>query len=226
MNFLNGHKLFTIIKKGIIMLRCIYSFTFIIAILYGRAFATDSPSERFSLHEIFGEPTNNIQPEIEIQKSGTNWSDWSIGIDFIAKANFTRNTWLKITNRVGSKLQLWLTNGMELQSTNSGVLAAMNLPAQTTVSEVMHGVHPSNTRGMQWLRTNPTGVGSGDIASATTFSLQNAFDVSFTNDVVLQISPLIYKVETNGAIAHLVEFPPIKMKLMANGNVQKLDTNK
>jgi len=60
------------------------------------------------------------------------------------------------------------------------------------------------------------------LATSANFSLQSAFDVSFTNDVVLQITPLIYKVETNEVTAHLIEFLPIKMKLLSNGEVQKL----
>jgi len=168
--------------------------------------------------EILGETTNYLQPHLLIEKYG---ADWSIEVDYLAQTNFSRNTWLKITNRIGSRLQLCLTNGMELQSTNLGVLAAMNLPSQTTVSNVLCSI-PWRWRPAQWLRTNPTGVGIGDLATSANFSLQSAFDVSFTNDVVLQITPLIYKVETNEVTAHLIEFLPIKMKLLSNGEVQKL----
>lgn len=173
--------------------------------------------------EIFGEPTNCLQPRLLIEKYGNNWS---VGIDLYARTNFGKNTWLKISNRVGSKLQFWSTNGVEIPLTNSNVLAAKNLPSQTTVSDIMRGVHPTHIRGLQWWPVVGRGVATGEFYQMAGFSLQSDCGISFTNDVVLEISPLIYKVETNGAKAHLVEFPPIKMKLMANGNVQKLDINK
>ncbi|MGD0207195.1 MAG: hypothetical protein ABSC89_06285 [Verrucomicrobiota bacterium] len=114
-------------------------------------------------------------------------------------------------------------DGVELKSTNSSVLAATNLPYQTTVSNIMRGVHPSNRRGSQWLSVVGQPITAGKFyPSVTFFRLCDAFDISFTNDVVLQITPLIYKVETNEVTAHLVEFPPIKMKLLSNGEVQKL----
>ncbi|MGA2181173.1 MAG: hypothetical protein ABSH15_16520 [Verrucomicrobiota bacterium] len=169
--------------------------------------------------EILGEATNGLQPRLLIEKYG---SDWSVEIDLYARTNFEKNAWLKITNRVGSKLQLWLTNGIELQLTNSSILAAMNLPSQTTVSNIMRGVHPSNKRGLQWWPVVGHGVAAGESYTAAGFSLQSDFDISFTNDVMLQITPLIYKVETNEVMAHLTEFPPIKMKLLSNGKVQKL----
>jgi hypothetical protein len=202
------------------MLRYIYSLTFIISIIYGKAFAANVPSEQFALYDFFGGPTNGLQPHLLIEKSGKNWDDWDIEIDFIAKTNFAKNTWLKITNRVGSKLQLWLTNGVELQLTNPSALAAMNLPSQTAVSNIMRNVHPSNTRGLQWWPVVQHGVVDGESYQATGFKLQSAFDISFTNDVVLQITPLIYKVETNMETAHLVEFPSVKMKLLSNGEVR------
>src|SRR5580692_8227297 len=104
--------------------------------------SSEHPNGGFGMPEVWGDATNGLQPDILVEKSKT---DWHIDIEFFARTNFERNAWLKTTNRVGSKLQLWLTNGMELQSTNPSVLAAMSLPTMTTVSDVMHGVHPSNT---------------------------------------------------------------------------------
>jgi hypothetical protein len=209
------------------MLRYI-CFCLFIGVIIFKSFAADGqnaknsehPGGGFGMPEVWGEATNGFQPDILIEKFET---DWHIDIELFAQTNFEKNTWLKITNRVGSKLQLWLTNGVELKSTNSSVLAATNLPCQTTVSDIMRGVHPSNRRGSQWLSVVGQPIAAGKFyPSVTFFRLCDAFDISFTNDVVLQITPLIYKVETNGTAAHLVEFPPIKMKLLSNGKVQKL----
>ncbi len=80
----------------------------------------------------------------------------------------------------------------------------------------MRNIHPSNTRGMQWLWTEP-----GALSGAGIIYLQSVFNTSFSNDVVLQVTPMLYKVETNDVTAHLVEFPPIKVRLMSNGDVRK-----
>lgn len=210
------------------MLRFIYSSLFIAATLLSLAVGQEikpngHPNSGFGIPEVWGDATNGLQPDILVEKSEI---DWHIDIELFARTNFGKNTWLKITNRVGSKLQLWLTNGVELTITNPSALAAMNLPAQTTVSNIMHGVRPLHTRGLRWWPVVGQGVATGEFHPMTVFSLQSDGGISLTNDVVLQITPLIYKVETNGATAHLVEFPPIKMKLMANGNVQKLDASK
>jgi hypothetical protein len=186
-------------------------------------FAQESKSNIHSsggsgIPEVWGEATNGLQPDILVEKLGT---DWQIDIELYARTNFAKNTWHKITNRFGSKLQLWLTNGMELQSTNPSVLAAMNLPEITTVSNIMHGVRPLHTRGLQWWPVAGRGVVDGESYPTTGFNLKSAFDISPTNDYVLQITPLLYEVETNEVTAHLVEFPPIKMKLMSNGDVRK-----
>jgi hypothetical protein len=178
------------------------------------------PNGGFGMPETWGEATNCLQPDILIEKHGVGWQ---IDINLYAQTNFLKNTWLKITNRIGSKLQLWLTNGMELPPTNPAVLAAMNLPSRTTVSDIMRNVHPSNTRGLQWLPVVGQGMVAGEFYTSAGFNLQSAFDVSFTNDVVLQITPLIYKVETNEITADLVEFPPIKIKLLASGEAKKIE---
>lgn len=147
---------------------------------------------------------------------------WEIDIALASQTNFPARTWLKVTNYVGSKLELWQTNGVQIISTNATILGAFHLPKQTKVSEILsHSFSPRNQRAYQWwLVGHPANEWSSDYTA--NFMLESAFDISLTNDYVLQITPLIYKVETNGVTAHLVEFPPIKVKLMANGNVQKL----
>jgi len=191
----------------------------LIILLAGTIVFESSLAKGGSLYEIVGSATNGLQPHLSIEKSG---KDWSVGIDLHAQTNFDKNTWLKITNRIGSKLQVWLTNGVEVTSTNQSILTAMSPLAQTTVANIMVGVRPLHTRGLQWWPVVNKAVTAGDFGPTTVFELQTDFGISFTNDIILQIAPLIYKVETNEVTAHLVEFPPIKMKLLSNGEVQKL----
>jgi hypothetical protein len=157
--------------------------------------------------------TNGLEPHLLIEKNG---NDWSVEIDFLAQTNFPKNTWLKITNRIGSKLQCWLTSGVELPSTNPSVVAATQLPPQTTVLDIMNSVRPSHTRGLQWLFTRP-----GSLSGVTAFNLHDVFGFSLTNDLVLQVSPLLYRVGTNGVTAYLVEFPPIRIRFASTGDVRK-----
>jgi hypothetical protein len=169
--------------------------------------------------DIWGEATSGLKPCVSINKD----AGWYFYMDFVAQTNFSAHTWLNITNRVRSKLELWQTNGVPVLSKNTDVLDAFHLPNQTTVSEIMkHSVIPRAQHAYQWFHVgrpmdDGTRDGSGGI------SLQSAFDISFTNDYVLQITPLLYKVDTNEVNATLVEFPPIKIKLMADGHVQKLE---
>jgi hypothetical protein len=178
------------------------------------AFADDQPGKSVP-HRIPGHATNSLLPVLIVEKFET---DWTIEIDYIAQTNFPRNTWLRITNRVGSRLEAWSAYGTVLKSTNQAVLAAMTLPAETTVAEIMKGVRPPSIRGMQWLGTDP-----GLSFTAASFGLRSAFTVPVTNDLVLQITPLIYKVDTNKTTACLVEFPAIKLRLFPDGNIQKIE---
>ncbi len=51
--------------------------------------------------EVIGGATNGLQPHLLCEKSGMSWNDWSIEIDYVAQTNFSRFSWLKITNSMG-----------------------------------------------------------------------------------------------------------------------------
>ena len=164
-----------------------------------------------------GEAMLGLQPRIFI---GASRSYWTIDIDYIAKTDVPSYAWIQVTNRVGSKLRLWLTNGVEVIPKSSDALGALRLPALTTVSNIMAGSWMRGSRAGQWLMH--WGAKAGEDQQAGHCLLGTAFGMAFTNDVVLEITPLLYRVETNRITAHLVEFPPIKVKLFSNGTVQEI----
>ena len=170
-----------------------------------------------NLIDIVGYPTNYLEPHILIEKYGTNWN---VEIDFLALTNLDRHAWLKTTNPIGSKLHLWSTGGTEIRLTNADVVAAFNLPRQLTIDDIIRSVRPIDRRGLQWLWTRQEAL-----SAATSFNLPPGFEASITNGVILRIIPLIYKIETNEVTADLVEFPPIKIKLLPNGEAKKIEEN-
>ena len=170
--------------------------------------------------EIVGQMAHGLEPHLFVNRYG---SDWDFDLELFARTNFAANTWLKVTNQVGCKLQCWLNEGVELQSTNPSVLAAASIPVQTSVSDILLGVHPANTRGLQWWPVAMQAISAGESYPVTGFRLGSVFDFSQTNSYLLQVIPLIYNVETNGTTAHLVEFPPIRVRLTANGDVRKAE---
>jgi hypothetical protein len=203
------------------MLRFIHTSLFTISIIFilqtvtGQTLQQEVSTDGGYQH-VLCEPKQGLQPNITFDK---NLSDWTIFTDYYLQTNFPRNTWIGPTNRVSAKLELWSTNGLVIPLKSADALAAFHAPAQTTVSDIMNNVHPSDTRGMKWLHITKAGQFEGVLP----FSLQSAFGISFTNDYVFQITPFIYRADTNLDKATLVEFPPVKIKLMANGNVQKTD---
>ena len=167
------------------------------------------------MKEVDGSNTNGAQPYVQIWTSSNKWQ---IEVGFIFTTNFPGHTWLKITNHVGAKLELWQTNGVKIISKNTDVRDALRLPKHTLSTEILqHSGRPKGTGAYQWLEAGFT-IPDGDQIITADFSLSSAFDVAFTNDYVLNISPLIYKVETNLYSAHLVEFPPFKIRLNADGS--------
>jgi hypothetical protein len=171
-----------------------------------------------ALPGIPGLETNGLQPIVQINR-GTG--DWYVEVDLLAHQNFSRNTWLRTTNRVGAKVRAWGTNGVEIYLRDPSALAALNLPDQTTVSDIMRGVEWSR-QSSQWWRTDLTGVSAGQRYPITTFRLAPQFGIPLTNDIILSLSPLMYKVDRDANAAHLVEFPAIQLRLGADGTVTKL----
>lgn len=168
--------------------------------------------------EIRGEGTNDLQPIVQVSKNDSNWR---VGVDLLAHTNFAADAWLKTTSRIGCRIELWTAEGIQVVSSNSDVLAAMAAPSQTTVSNILRSI-PRRWRSSQWWRTGARGSRAGETYLLSAFDLQSAFSIPLTNDVAVRLVPLIYEVETNKVSARLVEFPPIKLKLMSGGEVRQI----
>ena len=54
------------------------------------------------------------------------------------------------------------------------------------------------------------------------FILQSIFGVPLTNDITIELNPLVYKANTNNEEVYLIEFPTIRAKLKTDGTVEKL----
>ncbi len=160
-------------------------------------------------------PLYGLEPRLLFIREGSN--DWEVCVEFVPLTNFQRHSWLLTANHFQSKLRLWSTNGMELKPTDEKVSEAMNLPAFTTVSNALHGIRWER-RGGQW----PYGK-TGQNFQTAGFSLRSAFDVPFTNDILLQVTPLLYKEDINNQTVSLVEFVPVRVRLKVDGSAEKLE---
>jgi hypothetical protein len=178
--------------------------------------STTSP-EYTTVREIECSPTNGLQPYIDFNRSE---SGWDVDIIMRAQIDCPAKTWLKVTNTVGSELRLFETNGLQIDSTNPAVLAAFHLPEQAAVADIL-SYHSRRGRIYQWWGAGRA-VSAGVPGETANFKLESVFSLSPTNEYVLDVTPLLYKVTTNGAAADLVEFPPVKIKLMPNGRVSKI----
>jgi hypothetical protein len=158
------------------------------------------------------EAAKAFQPQLYCTKYG---DDWEVFLQFNPLTNYERFSWMLTANQFGGQLQVCLTNGVPCQTTNAEVLEAFSLPFFTTVSNALKGVE-WRRRGAQWPWSNSAFQTAG-------FRLKSAFNLPFTNDVFFQLTPLMYKVNTNNQSAWLVSFPPLRLKLKADGNVEKLE---
>ncbi len=204
-----------------------HCFVFILigsAITLSLALADAQPKEatiqagELSMQEpmVIGTAAQGLQPIVIFEKNrGDN--DWWLVLKFSPSTNFAILTWLAPFKYFRAKFQICLTKGDHIQPTDPRLLDAMTLPFFTTVSNALRGVR-WDRRGGQW----PHGIARQSFQTAS-FSLRSGFGTPFTNDFLLQITPLMYKENTNNQTAWLVEFPPIRVKLKIDGTVEKLE---
>lgn len=171
-----------------------------------------------------GQATNGLTPLLHLE---FDHKDWYLQISYVVRKSFSRFEWLKPTNRMGSKLILWTTNRTIVPLKDHSAIAAWSLPSTTTVSNMMRGVVPRSSRGLLWWQAdfNNLDPEMGTMAVATTFSLSNIYHMSFTNDFILCVGPMMYKVDTNTQSASLIQFPAMHFRLNANGTVERLSSS-
>jgi hypothetical protein len=189
--------------------------------LFGPAIAADPPppASDVGIPEVVGNPGHGLKPSFNITREPF---DWGFEIELTAQREFEPFSWLKVPGRFGSRLQLWRDDQTEIRP-KTNVVAVMNPPATDTVSNLLHSaIHP-RWRGDQWWPGGSMKAPVTDSCHLSGFNLRSVFDLPFTNDVVLQITPLIYRANTNQTTANLVELPPTKIKLSANGTVRKME---
>ncbi len=177
------------------------------------------PSEP-PLRSINGSSFNGLLPIVTIDGG----PQWGMEIAFEAQTNFSKNAWMRTRIPTGCRLTAQTLSGAELAITNPAVLAAIHLPAETTVSNIWSGL-PRREFIHQWLRLSLDAPKPGDNGVSANFPLSRAFSLPFTNDVVLKMEPLLYRIDADLKTAHLVTFPPIQIKLMTNGLAEALSSS-
>lgn len=169
-------------------------------------------------NEILGPPADGLRPSITFTRLN---DQWIIQTTFIALEALRPNSWLKTTNRVGAKLKLTSNDGRTIPLVDSSAAAAWNLPVQANVSDIMAGVKRGQ-RVLLWWPASSRTTAAGKKFPAAVFDL-SCFESAITNDVKLEMTPLMYKVEANHKTAHLVDFPPVRVELKTNGSLTQLE---
>jgi hypothetical protein len=182
-----------------------------------QAASAGPPTPRARLAETMsflqGTAVAGLQPEFVFERDPDNWH---VNIDYKFVTNTSPQSWLRVTNRVTAKLRAWASNGAELPITNADAEAVLHLPQVTTVSNILRTVYPQSRRGLQWIQTGSKPSVPGDSAYGGSFSLAGVYGCVVTNDVILELTPLAYKVEADGLTARLVDFPALTVELLPN----------
>lgn len=160
-----------------------------------------------------GVTTDGLLPIILTSTPVTNLE---ITISFTVESNIPGYHWLKITNEVGAKIRLWKTNGVEVPLKDASANAAWGLPLKTTVSNVMKGIAPERRAQLWWASAEPT---PSKTYYGYSFLLEPLFGIRLTNDVILDLRPLMYQASRSNLNVQLVEFPPIKITVKPNGDI-------
>jgi hypothetical protein len=178
---------------------------------------------------IYGRPKGDVLPVSCLSQDG----NWDVCVYFTSTRPVSNDWWLCVTNKIGCQLHLWESDGSELHSKKSYVSAAFHLAKQATMSSLFEYLRHqrSGPMLMEHLRIDPDGV-----SQAYEFQLGDLFPMQFDHEYLLQVTPMLYKartnvlqvksvndVVTNRTLADLVEYPPLILKLLTNGNVVSLE---
>jgi hypothetical protein len=188
-------------------------FAVVLILLWSECFA-DQGQDADPRDFIWGTSTNGLRPRIFVEKGPL---DWHISIDFLFETNFPQHSWLRSTNRQGARIEL---SRAEAPPDIIATTPASQFPQTTTVAEVMRQVVPQSVRGLQWLQSGFVESRVGDLAFSASFGLGKSLNLQITNDVVVRLIPVAYRVDPDMQRARLVEFPAITLKLQKDGRVE------
>lgn len=187
----------------------------VVTVVYASAFGQDQPPKAPS-NEVIGVARDGLLPVILTDIPVTNVC---VTINFRVMSNVIGTGWLMVTNQAGAKVKLWASNGVEVALKDPNSLAVWNLPVETTVSNVMSGVDRSRRVQLWWASPSPT---LGHTYAGYSFLLESLFGIAITNDVIMELTPLMYKANASNNIVRLIEFPAIHVKVKPNGDLEKV----
>jgi len=158
-----------------------------------------------TLQKIEGVEAGGLEPCVYLYKVPASYG-WEVDVAVCAKVEALHSQFFKVPNHVGSKVQIWSANGSEVLSNDRDLIASAHLPKETG--------HIGNLEALY--------LSDGLMTSIAAFGLQDLFNIVLSNNCVLQITPLVYELDTNSNIAHMVDFQPILIRLHTDGTVEKL----
>jgi hypothetical protein len=179
-------------------------------------------------YTIEGESTNGLKPVLMIEQYGHgSFPEWMASVNFRIESGFGSNRWLQVTNDARGEVHLWSATGKEYLLMRGSARNAFILPAKTTVSNVMQSLAHNRGRGMLWLAGGAQMFRTNTMLPGFTYRIADLFGIQTTNELLFEVRPLLYKVDTNhpsvpvpNRTASLVEFPAIRVLLHTNGTVE------
>jgi hypothetical protein len=179
---------------------------------------------------VLGKVKNDLRPSLTFEQK----YNWAVYIQFTSTHPVEGEWWSCIANKLGSRLRVWMTNGVEVFSKDPDVESAMHQPNQVIMSDLYFQVtrlnHPPIT--LFHLDISPDAV-----TGAYMFQLGKVFPLESNHEYVVELTPMLYgaklnssklksfgEILTNRITTDLIKFSPIMVRLETNGAVTSLDT--
>jgi hypothetical protein len=158
------------------------------------------PQKENTLFKISGAETDGLVPVVYLYKS-TPEIGWDIEVGVRVEGDASGYQLFRVKNNFSSRIRLWQRNGSEVPSSNRDLESSFLFPKELGNLSKLDRLYRIE----------------GQVNSIAAFGLRYPFKIFLTNDALLEITPLIYKMETNSQIARLVNFQPIRITLHTNG---------
>jgi hypothetical protein len=177
---------------------------------------------------IQGKVKDDLRPSFVLNKN----RNWSVYVYFSSTRPIKEEWWLcVVSNRIGCQLRLWAEDGALIGSEHSAVDDAFHIAGKAKIPNLLQGIkHAPGPRMMPRLWIAPDAV-----TEVYSFSLAELFPMVANKSFTLEIAPMLYKADVNPQdlpsrdpvsdriTAHLVDFPPLYLKLLTNGAVISVD---